>query len=1526
MIKSISRYLPVVLAAATAAVLPMSAEKQKCSTKSVSRVQSGNLKSVKRAKSLQGPQVLPVREPKSPFSRSGQFSSWRGGKRMMLPKMTGEYAPEQVDVPTMYGSIVYNDLIDKGSDYGDVGLYEIPKSGSSQPDMLFMGPKASYGGVLVDNIYYATDAMSVWGFDYVMIYGYDVNTGSNEVYIDGSIDNLAPGGITSDPTTGMLYGIFYTEDKQNLQLGTISYDDGVATTTSIAVLEGNWNTISCDAKGQLYAISYTGEMKDGRYTVTGSALQKLDKKTGEATKVGDLEGYAPQYLSGSVIDPKTNLMYWNYCKDDGTSYMCRINPENAEITTLYKLALNDEIMGMYIPTPEADAKAPAECTSFHATFDAGSLEGEVSFTAPATLFDSTPGTGQVNVTVLISGEEVMNKKVKYGEECKTSVKVEEAGLYTFTVFASNDAGEGPRTNIKHMWVGPDTPSATKASLTYEDGKMKLSWNPVTSAINGGYLNLDNLSYTVVRYPDAKVVAENYKAATFEEAIEEPADRLVVMYYVVTASCDGLSSAPARTESIALGNIVPPYLNSFDSPDDLEGWVTEDSNEDEVTWAFSEWDGGDMRNSFSDIDADDWLITPAVKLEQGKAYYVNIDARGTSTTWKERVEMKYGRVQSGEGMTGMVAGPLEITNNDFTPLGHLFVPEEDGIYYFGIHAISDAAQLDLVVDNFSIAEGVSALAPGEPTDLKIVPDVYGKLTAEISFKAPSVDLQNKPLASLTKVEVSRNDEVIKTFQNPKVGALLSFTDNLPKEGDYTYKVTGYNDEGIGLSIEGTNYIGVNLPAAPAKVKFNTTIGSGMVTVVWDGVASDINGNPVLAENITYNVYSIGNKTTLLAEGLTATSYSYQAVPEGEQQFVQCAVCAVTMAGEGDAVFTDMIPVGVPYDKVDENFADGNVIYDFGALSIEEGQWQVCTDASLKGIVSRNGDNGFLACRSMGPGSGAELMSGLVDTKNMKNPSLSLYVYNVVDGEDDDDNMVTLQARKGVDSEFKTLLEGTVNDLCEGVEGWHRLCVSLQEYAGSVVQVKIITIGGIFIYTCIDDIRIDSMFAHDLTVSSFEGANLVECGQPVALSATVDNLGSQDCKPFELELFADGVSIEKKEVGVIKAGASASVEFAPIMSAMATTAVTYKVAVVSDEDENSENDFSGEWKVTPAASSLPAVTTLAAELDEDKVRLSWSEPALEDFVPQITEDFEDGEAFSAEYGNWTFVDVDGSPVGGFQDMEIPGITIGSTTGSFWMWDTASLAGDDPTFTAHSGTHYLFSLFRVDDKQVDDWAISPALHGGRQTISFYAKSYSSSYFESVEVYYSTGSLDPKDFIKVHEMKKVPNTWRRISAELPEGAKRFAIRSCATGAFMLMVDDVTYAPEGAKFDSTLLGFDIYRDGVKINDKIVEDFEFTDSNIEIDNTYTYNVVAVYDSGISAPSNTATVDYSAIGENIASAPFRVVEGGMEILVSDASPVSVSAANGILYYNGNPTSAVTVKLNPGVYMIKIGRNTYKVVVK
>ncbi|MDE6026986.1 MAG: hypothetical protein K2G23_02810, partial [Muribaculaceae bacterium] len=95
---------------------------------------------------------------------------------------------------------------------------------------------------------------------------------------------------------------------------------------------------------------------------------------------------------------------------------------------------------------------------------------------------------------------------------------------------------------------------------------------------------------------------------------------------------------------------------------------------------------------------------------------------------------------------------------------------------------------------------------------------------------------------------------------------------------------------------------------------------------------------------------------------------------------------------------------------------------------------------------------------------------------------------------------------------------------------------------------------------------------------------------------------------------------------------------------------------------------------------------------------------------------------------------------------------------------------------------------------------------------------------------------------------------------------------------------------------------------------------------YSYNVVAVYDTGLSAGSNTASVEISGIGMVSDKTAFRVVEGGIELLATGGLDASVAGVNGIVYYAGVPESAVTVKLASGVYMVKIGRKVYKVNVK
>lgn len=1444
-------------------------------------------------------------------------------------------SPEKIgaQIPTIYGSLIYSDQIREGSEM--VGLYEVPKNSAAKATEIISGPDATYGGVLADGKYWVNTMMDLVDFYYVFIYGYDMESGAQTDFIMGTDDNLARA-MSCDPTTGTIYGIFYTEGLQSLQFGTIEYDaeNMTATTTHIAPMEGNWNSIAFDSHGQLYGISYTADLSAG-LVVTGAALNKIDKTTGAVTKVGDMEGYAPQYISDCVIDPKTDRMYWNYNPADGQGYMCEVDLATGETTTLYHLAHNDEIVGMFIPQDSASPSAPGEATELDAGFTGNSLTGTFSFKAPAVLNDGSALSGAVGIKVTLNGEPIYDDAaVDAGSRVEIPVTVSGPGLYSFVVTASNGAGEGPQATLRNVWIGSDIPVTPKVSLSCQGNTMNLTWTASSTSVNGGYLDYSGVTYDVTRYPGAVKVASGLKTTSFSETVEIPSDHMEIFHYEVTATFDGMTSAPGESEPVSLGTIIPPYLNEFDTASSLGAWTIEDGNGDRETWVYDADEQG-VTISFGTGAQDDWLISPPIMLEKGRAYYISFDVRGRSTTWRQRVELRYGRSPEGAAMSGLLSGPVELFDQKFVTVGDLLVPSETGVYYIGLHDISDADQLAVLCDNFRVREGVSVLAPGEARDLKVTPSVDGALTARITFTTPSADIAGDALTSLDRVELYRGEELINTFDSPATGTALEYTDAVSEKGLYTYRVIGYNEHGTGLTAEAANYIGGSAPKAPVAATVTGTSGTGDVTVTWQAVTEDIYGNPVNPASVRYIVYDVLSETTdPIVSGYDGLSYTYQAVDAGAQTFAQCAVAAVTDAGESDPTMTNMIAVGTPYTDFSENFADGETHYNFGVIPIGEGVWRMCDDATFSdGIRSRNGDNGFLACRSAGGGTGAELLTGLVSLAGMEHPGVEFYTYNIVDGEDDDDNRLSVYVKAEDESEYTLLLDGEINNLCGGIPGWKRFALPLDAYAGKTVQLKFTAIGGMFIYTMLDDIRIASLPGHDMTVTGFAADDLVMAGTKFYATARVSNYGTLPAGPYTVSLYAgdSATPVETKEFPGLPSGSSAEISFHTLLSPFAAGEVKYYAVVGCDGDEDPANDRSESVAVTVKQSYLPGVTDLDGRYSGGGVALAWSEPDIDSAIPTITQDFEDGESFAAGYGAWTFVDRDDTPVGGFQSMTLPGIVGGTTKGSFWVWDTALAGTGNSTFAAHSGSKYLFSLYRVDDGEADDWAISPELQGCAQTVSFYAKSYASgeALAEKIEIYYSTGSLDPADFVKIEGAgaDRVPNDWTLYTADLPEGARHFAIRSCATGAFMLMVDDVTFSPAGATLDLSLMGFDIYRDGVKINDTPVEEYEYTDMAVEAGREYTYNVVAVYDAGLSRPSGNVRISTS--GVDAVRGAVSVTSGRGEIVIrnADGIEVSVSDIEGRIIWSGTAASGcVRVPANAGVCVVKAGSVVRKVHVK
>lgn len=183
---------------------------------------------------------------------------------------------------------------------------------------------------------------------------------------------------------------------------------------------------------------------------------------------------------------------------------------------------------------------------------------------------------------------------------------------------------------------------------------------------------------------------------------------------------------------AIGVMIPAsaqtqvYSNAFSSQSDFNTMTVLDANGDNSTWSYN--NGGYAQYTYnSNNAANDWLFTPGITLEAGKTYQFVIDAWARSTSYKERLEVKMGTAANASGMTASVIASTEITSTSHVTLTNNTVTvASTGVYYFGIHAISDKDRWQLYVDNLLITDVTPAVP--KPTNMMVSNVTHNSATA------------------------------------------------------------------------------------------------------------------------------------------------------------------------------------------------------------------------------------------------------------------------------------------------------------------------------------------------------------------------------------------------------------------------------------------------------------------------------------------------------------------------------------------------------------------------------------------------------------------------------------------------------------------------------------------------------------------------------------------------------------------------------------------------------------------------------
>jgi len=617
------------------------------------------------------------------------------------------------------------------------------------------------------------------------------NSGNNLIDV-----NFKPLDMTYNYQDNTMYAIGFLLGTTSIY--TVNLDNGRFTKT--VDLSGNGATLAADGRGELYTITLDGQ------------LCKINKNNGNLVKVFDT-GHKIYQMQSMEFDLTTGKLYWALNEDDGTfksTYeLMEIDMADPDNITISKIGTIDEEAGvhaLYIPYAEGGLDAPAAPTGITVeTAGDGSLNAQISWENPTMTFGGSPlGSPISGVVVFRDGEQI---GFVTGSDVTnyTDDKITKIGEYRYDLVAINANGTGAKGTI-YAYVGEDSPAPVKnLALTPSAGcgSAVISWDAVKEGYHGGrFSKPEEVTYTVTRKPDNKVVAKDIKETS---VTDNQIVRVLKYSYEVKASNE-IGASTVTTESNILGPATKiPYEEYFSDKDYVNNnWTQVDANGDGFTWMLDTTLGYQQFGSYDSgfeyatsptqgiwKDADEWIISPPFKFEAGKEYELAIFFRSKRA---ETVQLHIGDTN----LTGAMGDPIsdEIILRDFneddydeiencikilTEVVPLPTFDTESVKCFGLHLISP---LLIGMDSFLQINGMGIAEKGTYAGIAEVKE--SALTTTLNGRHLHVDGNaTTSIYSISGVEMLRSEASDIDLSNLPAGVYVIHT-NTQKNAN-TFKV-------------------------------------------------------------------------------------------------------------------------------------------------------------------------------------------------------------------------------------------------------------------------------------------------------------------------------------------------------------------------------------------------------------------------------------------------------------------------------------------------------------------------------------------------------------------------------------------------------------------------------------------------------------------------------------------------------------------------------------------------------------------
>ncbi|GAB3871306.1 hypothetical protein GCM10028824_20940 [Hymenobacter segetis] len=188
------------------------------------------------------------------------------------------------------------------------------------------------------------------------------------------------------------------------------------------------------------------------------------------------------------------------------------------------------------------------------------------------------------------------------------------------------------------------------------------------------------------------------------------------------------------DAIVAGQTLPCGITVTDSNNDGFTWRATSTVTDPATTSVARSAPNAMVYSYNNqgptptVAANDWFFTPALTMATSQAYRLSFYYRVATGGYTEGLEVKYGAAATPAGQTNLIYNNPNMTSatyvlarNASTPAVLDITPATAGNFYVGFHAISQANQGFLAIDDLTISAGPLATSEALKRAVSVFPN-------------------------------------------------------------------------------------------------------------------------------------------------------------------------------------------------------------------------------------------------------------------------------------------------------------------------------------------------------------------------------------------------------------------------------------------------------------------------------------------------------------------------------------------------------------------------------------------------------------------------------------------------------------------------------------------------------------------------------------------------------------------------------------------------------------------------------------